>query len=98
MSRPAKWTAPEFGITCPVNWLISVVLPAPLGPMIAWSSPGATSSDKLSVARMPPYRFTRFSTRSSGSATAQPPEQAHDAAAREQHDQQQHRPHNHRPI
>src|SRR4029077_3701005 len=93
---------PEFGVNCPVNWLINVVLPAPFGPMMACSSPGATSSDRLSVARMPPKRRTRFSTRSKGSAkesaTAQPPEQAHDAAAREHHDQQQQRPHDQRPI
>src|SRR6185312_17011643 len=94
--------APEFGINCPVNWLISVVLPAPLGPMMACSSPGATSSDRLSVALMPPKLRTRFSTRSKGSgkesATAQPPQQTHDAAAREQHDQQQQRAHDQRPV
>src|SRR3954463_13098405 len=102
MSRPAKWMVPEFGASCPVNWLISVVLPAPLGPMMACSSPGTTSSDRLSVARMPPKRRTRFSTRSKGSAkelaTAKPPEHAHDAAAREQHDQQQQRAHDQRQI
>src|SRR6185436_4070778 len=93
---------PEFGISCPVNWLISVVLPAPLGPMMACSSPGATSSDRLSVALMPPKLRTRFSTRSKGSAkelaTAKPPEQPHDAAAREQYDQQQQRAHDQCPI
>src|SRR5204862_642651 len=102
MSWPAKWIAPEFGVNCPVSWLISVVLPAPLGPMMACSSPGATSSDRLSDARMPPNRRTRFSTRSKGStresATAHPPEQAHDAAAREQYDQQQQRAHDQRPV
>src|SRR5882762_11810513 len=99
MSWPAKWMAPEFGASCPVSWLISVVLPAPLGPMMACSSPGMTSSDKLSVALMPPKLRTRFWTRSKGSAkesaTAHPPEQAHDAATREQHDQQQQRAHDH---
>src|SRR6201990_1959124 len=89
MSCPAKWIEPEFGISCPVSWLISVVLPAPLGPMMACNSPLGTSSERLSVATMPPKRRTRFSTRSKGSATAHPPEQAHDAAAREQHDQEQ---------
>ena len=39
-----------------------------------------------------------LSTRSSGSATVEPPEQAHDAAAAEQHDQQQQRPHDQRPV
>src|SRR5438876_3670894 len=93
---------PEFGISWPVNWLISVVLPAPLGPMIACNSPRMTSSERLSVAVMPPNRRTSFSTRSKGSAreldTAHPPEQAHDAAAREQYDQEQHWAHDHRPI
>src|SRR3954451_3937113 len=97
-SRPAKRMVPEFGDNCPVSWLISVVLPAPLGPMIACNSPLMTSSDRLSVAVMPPNRRTSFSTRSRGSTTAPPPEQAHDAAAREQHDQQQQRPHDQRPI
>src|SRR6476661_7359488 len=90
--------APEFGINCPVNWLISVVLPAPLGPMMACSSPLATSSDRLSVALMPPKLRTRFSTRSMGSGTAKPPQQPHDAAARKQHDQQQQRAHDQRPV
>src|SRR6201988_486502 len=90
--------APEFGISGPVSWLINVVLPAPLGPMMACSSPGTTSSDRLSVARMPPKRRTRSSTRSKGSATVQPPQQAHDAAPREQHDQQQQRAHDQRPV
>src|ERR1700722_15342217 len=89
---------PEFGNSCPVNWLISVVLPAPLGPMIACNSPCATSSERLSVATMPPNRRTRFSTRSKGSATATPPQQPHDAAAPEYHDQQQQRPHDQRPV
>src|SRR6185295_4483756 len=90
--------APEFGINCPVNWLISVVLPAPLGPMMACSSPLTTSSDRLSVALMPPKLRTRFSTRSKGSGTTQPPQQTHDAAAREQHDQQQQRTHDQGPV
>src|SRR5437763_15824812 len=89
---------PEFGVNWPVNWLISVVLPAPFGPMMACSSPGTTSSERLSVATMPPNRRIRFSTRNRGSATRKPPQYSHDAAAREQHDQQQQRPHDHRPI
>src|SRR3954454_2157810 len=98
MSWPAKWIAPEFGASCPVSWLISVVLPAPLGPMMACNSPGMTSSDRLSVATRPPNRRTRRSTRSSGSATGDPPQDAHDAAARKQHDQQQQRTHDQRPV
>src|SRR6266404_2707570 len=89
---------PEFGVSCPVNWLISVVLPAPLGPMIACNSPLTTSSERLSVATMPPKRRTSFSTRSRELATTEPPEQSHDAAAREDHDQEQQRAHDQRPI
>src|SRR3954449_698854 len=98
MSRPASETLPEFGSNCPVSWLISVVLPAPFGPMMACSSPCATSSERLSVASTPPNRRTRLSTRSKGSATVQPPEQSDDAAAPEQHDQEQQRAHDQRPI
>src|SRR5713101_8813272 len=98
MSAPARRTVPECGSSCPVSWLISVVLPAPFGPMIACNSPRATSSETLSVATMPPNRRTRFSTQSKGSATTQPPQQAKNAAAPEQHDQQQQRTHDERPV
>src|ERR1700722_15229240 len=89
---------PELGLSWPVNWLISVVLPAPLGPMIACNCPLATSSERLSVALMPPNRLTRFSILSSGSLTGKSPEQSHDAAASEHHDQEQQRPHDQRPV
>src|ERR1700710_2149981 len=98
MSRPASRMVPAPGSSCPVSWLISVVLPAPFGPMIACNSPLATSSETLSVARMPPNRRTSFSTRSNGSATAQPFQKPDDTPASEQHDQQQQRPHDQRPV
>src|SRR5713101_4548241 len=98
MSAPARRMDPECGSNCPVSWLISVVLPAPFGPMIACNSPLATSSETLSVATIPPNRRTSFSTRSKGSAMAQPPQQPDNAAAPEQHDQQQQRAHDQRPV
>src|SRR5471032_1404225 len=98
MSAPARRMVPACGSNCPVNWLISVVLPAPFGPMMACNSPFATSSETLSVARMPPNRRTSFSTRSKGSATGEPPQNPDDAAAPEQHDQQQQRTHDQRPV
>src|SRR6478752_5225752 len=98
MSRPASRMVPASGSSCPVNWLISVVLPAPFGPMIACNSPFVTSSETLSVATMPPNRRTRFSTSSNGSATGEPPQETVDAAAPEQHDQQQQRAHDQRPV
>src|SRR3981081_360649 len=89
---------PECGSNCPVSWLISVVLPAPFGPMIACNSPRATSSETLSVATMPPKRRTSFSKRSKGSATGKPTPPPDNAAAPEQHDQQQQRAHDQRPV
>src|SRR5260370_21368851 len=97
MPAPANLIVPACGSNCPVSWLISVVLPAPLGPMIACNSPLATSSETLSVAVMPPNRRTRFSTRNKGSAMAQPPEQPDNAAAPEQHDHKQQRAHDEPP-
>src|SRR6516225_11170084 len=98
MSWPACSVLPECGTRWPVSWLINVVLPAPFGPMMACSSPRVTSSETWSVAMMPPKRRTRLCTRSKGSATVQPPEQSHDATASEQHDQEQKRPYDQRPV
>src|SRR5450631_4091720 len=89
---------PPCGARWPVSWLISVVLPAPFGPMMAWISRWPTSSETWSVAMTPPNLRTSLSTRSRGSATIEPPEQTHDAAAPEQHDQEQQRSHDDRPV
>src|SRR4029079_7771421 len=98
MSCPAKRMVPLLGRNCPINCAISVVLPAPFGPIMACNSPRAISSERLSVARMPPNRRTRFSARSKGSATGQPPDQSKNAAAPEQHDQEQQGAHDDGPI
>src|SRR3546814_2519908 len=84
----------------PASCPISVVLPAPLGPMLACTSPGSTARLKLSVATRPPKRFTRLSmTRiGSGMPGLLAAQQAVDAAAREQHQQQQHRAEENLPI
>jgi hypothetical protein len=50
---------PESGVNCPLSWAISVVLPAPFGPITACSSPAATSSTISSVATMPSKRLAR---------------------------------------
>src|SRR5579883_140289 len=93
MSWPSKKTLPASGAISPASWPISVVLPAPLGPMMACSSPGASESMMSSEAVMPPNCLRSPSIRNRGSgcrsATADPREQAIDAAAREQHDQQE---------
>src|SRR5260370_41516523 len=91
MSRPSKAMRPMSGTISPASCPISVVLPAPFGPMMACSSPRATSSATLSEATTPPKRLVRPSTLSIASATAQPRQNAVDAAARVKRDRQQHR-------
>src|SRR4029453_18685024 len=89
MSRPAKWMGPVSGRGLPVSWLTKVVLPAPLGPIRAWISPGRTSIETLSVAIRPPKRLIRPVAASSGSTMAAP-EQGIDAAPGVERDQHQH--------
>src|ERR1700722_10261256 len=98
MSCPAKKTCPASGGISPASWLISVVLPAPFGPMTACSSPGSSDYAMSSDAVMPPNCLARLSMRNSGSATAGPRQHAVDAAAREQHDEQDQRPEDDRPV
>ena len=62
MSRPSNRIRPAVGGKKPLIRLKNVVLPAPLGPMTARSSPGSTSIDTWSTAtRLPKWRDT-FST------------------------------------
>src|SRR5262245_35500817 len=91
MSRPSKRTAPESGAISPVSCPINVLFPAPFGPMMACSSPGGMASEMPSEATTPPKRLVRFSIASNASATTRALQQTVDAAAREQHDQQEQR-------
>src|ERR1700724_2544149 len=88
---------PESGLRLPVSWLTSVVLPAPLGPIKAWISPGRTSIETESVAKRPPKRLIRRSVESSGSAMTLP-EQGVDAAFGIERDQHQHGPEHYLPV
>ena len=54
MSRPNSAIDPLSGTSSPVIRLKSVVLPAPLGPMISRRSPGSTTRSTLAVTRRPP--------------------------------------------
>src|SRR5262245_6646121 len=98
MSRPSKWMRPVSGTISPASWPMSVVLPAPFGPMMACNSPGATSRPTLSDATTPPKRLVRPSILSSASTTARPRQQAVDTATRVKHDKQHHRPKNELPV
>src|SRR5689334_16604025 len=86
-----KYISPLSGARLPQICAISVVLPAPLGPISACTSPAATSSDTLSVATRPPKRLARFSSLSIVLPSHLPGEQAGDALRGEQHDGEQHR-------
>src|SRR6266513_2504902 len=100
MSAPAKRIAPESGFSSPESWPIRVVLPAPLGPITAWISPGAMDSETLPVATRPPKRFVRPTVSSSASATAPPRERKDpvEPGLREQHDQDQDRSKHYMPM
>src|SRR4029453_6964621 len=97
MSRPAKWMVPASGRMLPVSWLTKVVLPAPLGPIRAWISPGRTSIETLSFAIRPPKRFFSPVGVSTGSTMAAP-EQGIDAAPGVERDQHQHRSEHDLPV
>src|SRR5215467_4375191 len=98
MSPPAKRMRPASDAISPASCPISVVLPAPLGPMIACSSPFGTTSEIASEATMPPKRRVSPSISNSPSATAKALEHAVDAAARKQHDQEEDRPDDDLPV
>ncbi len=53
MSWPAACTVPRLGVTMPQTMLMSVVLPAPLGPSSAKISPLRMSRSTLSSATWP---------------------------------------------
>ena len=59
MSAPKKAMRPASGLISPVIWPMSVDLPAPLGPMIAWRSLASTLRVTLSVARRAPKLLVR---------------------------------------
>src|SRR5262249_27136454 len=59
MSSPSSRIRPAEGRSTPVSRLITVVLPAPLGPISAWRAPFSTLSETPATAAMPPKCFSR---------------------------------------
>src|SRR5258706_16163357 len=59
---PRKLIVPLLAGRSPEIKLISVVLPAPLGPMTAWSWPRLTSKETASTAASPPKCFDKLRT------------------------------------
>src|SRR5215207_4739480 len=84
MSHPSNRTFPASGVSSPVTRLKTVVLPAPLGPMMLTSSPSATVSAKSLTAVTPPKRRVRPVSSSSAVIASHGPEQALRAEADEQ--------------
>src|SRR5512138_2195561 len=64
MRRPSKCTRPASGRTRPAIMLKQVVLPAPLGPISAASSPWLMEKVRLLAARSPEKLFDSPSTSS----------------------------------
>src|SRR5207249_858064 len=64
MSRSKSVTEPASGASSPVIRLKSVVLPAPLGPMMSRRSPGSTTRLTPEVTRSPPNDLSRPRTAS----------------------------------
>src|SRR3954462_8368902 len=97
MSPESKSTWPESGWSVPAICPMSVVLPAPFGPISACTSPARTKSEAPSVAATPPKRL--LSARSSSIAISRsgrrPPrgEESRDSLRGKQHDREQDRAH-----
>src|SRR2546422_7166837 len=72
MFSPLNSTRPEVGLMTPVRQLKKVLLPAPLGPMMARISPWATSKLTLLSAVRPPKRTVSPSVRKIGATAALP--------------------------
>src|SRR6185437_2515741 len=70
ISMPRKNTRPVVGVKSPDRRLISVVLPAPLGPITAWICLGDRSSETSRTAARPPKFLPSASARRIGSDTA----------------------------
>src|SRR5574343_1175876 len=87
-SRPAKWTLPESGCSAPETWWMKVVLPAPLGPISACTSPALTLKLTAFSASTAAKRRESWRTSSSGSAMALP-EQGGNALGGKEDDGQQ---------
>src|SRR3990172_1079068 len=89
ISCPLRKALPSEGFSWPVSRLNRVVLPAPLGPMIASLSLSSTSKVTSLTAASPPKCTDR--SRTSRSATDEPPptcENQHAQSLRNDHDRE----------
>src|SRR4030095_4555106 len=99
-SGARRGISPAAGRRSPASWPMSVVLPAPLGPMIACVSLRVTSRSIRSVASRPPKRLVspRIDSKASAIVRLGADHQAEETALGEQDDQNQDRPENDLPV
>src|SRR4029079_3159260 len=99
MSSPPKRMRPESGRSIPESWPLSVVLPAPCGPITACVSPSRTSRSTPSVAVSAPKDLRSSRTSRRGSAIVfLPRQQAGKSARGEEDDEHQDRPEDDLPV
>src|SRR5919109_3762847 len=77
ISTPEKCTLPASGMNSPQSCAMSVVLPAPFGPMSAWMPVASMARSIALLATTPPKRLVSPRTSSSGSS-AMTPQQHHE--------------------
>src|SRR6202034_2103053 len=73
MSLPARMMLPAVGRSTPVSRLITVVLPAPFGPIKACRAPFSIDNETSCAAIMPPKRFSRPTVSRIGTASTSLP-------------------------
>src|SRR5438105_12371367 len=96
-SWPRKKTRPEVARNSPESRLRKVDLPAPLGPITAWTRPSAKERETPSTAASAPKRRERSRVSSSASGTARL-EQARHPSGQKENDGDDHRADDGRPM
>src|ERR1700733_2807361 len=96
MSRSMNSIEPELGRTSPLSRLKSVVLPAPLGPMIACTVFGCTTISTPSTATLAPNALRRLCVRNTVPSPRN--ENAPYARTEEEYDQTEERAEGQRPM
>src|SRR2546423_2194647 len=105
ISRPSNWMVPPLGESSPESMLMSVVLPAPLGPMTACTSPGRSSRETSLTAASPPKLLESPVTRRIGSVigdlvrlASEAKREPADAARQQEHREHHENSHRQQPM
>src|SRR5262249_28593148 len=96
-SRPPRRIVPAVGRSVPERRLMSVDLPAPLGPRTAWRTPRQRSMSTSRTAGRPPKSRRRPRASRRTSATRSPP-QAGEPAGEKQDERDDGEPHRQLPV